>query len=248
MLELEGVVKSYRAGGESIRAIVGVDLSVRGGELVALHGPSGSGKTTLLLLIAALLSPDAGTIRFQGRPLSQLSGAQVSDYLHRDVGFVYQNSALMPRVAALENAAMKLVVGGVAMREAQRLARDWLQRVGLGERLHHEPERLSAGERQRVAIARALAGEPRLVLADEPTGNLDSTRSGEIVALLREVAHERGAAVVLVTHDLDAASIADRQLTLRDGRIAEQTIRSSAPPASAVSSPQQPDVEDVRVH
>lgn len=219
VLELERVVKRYRNGSEEVRAVDGVSLLVRASEMVALHGPSGSGKTTLLLLVAALLSPDEGQIRFEGRPLDRLSETQASDYLHRDVGFIYQNPALMRRVPALENAAMKLVVGGVPMREAQARTLPWLERVGLSASLHRTPEQLSAGERQRVAIARALAGKPRLVLADEPTGNLDSARSGEIVELLRWVAHERGAGVLLVTHDVEAASVADRHLTLRDGRL-----------------------------
>jgi putative ABC transport system ATP-binding protein len=221
MLELERVVKRYRNGREEVRAVDGVTLRVGPGEMVALHGPSGSGKTTLLLLVAALLTPDEGSIRFAGRELFSLSDAQASEYLHRDVGFIYQNPALMPRVPAIENASMKLIVGGTTMREAQARARPWLERVGLGDSLHRTPEQLSSGERQRVAIARALSGEPRLILADEPTGNLDSARTSEIVGLLRTVAHERGAAVLLVTHDLEAAGIADRRLTLRDGRLAE---------------------------
>jgi putative ABC transport system ATP-binding protein len=189
--------------------------------LVALHGPSGSGKTTLLLLVARLLQPDQGTIRFAGRALSTLAEAEASDYLLRDVGFVYQSPQLMPRVSALENAAVKLLLAGVGMREAQARARVWLERVGLVDAAHRTPEQLSGGERQRVAIARALAGEPRLILADEPTGNLDSARGAEIVELLRAVAHERGAAVLLVTHDLEAAAIADQRCTLRDGRLVE---------------------------
>jgi len=220
MLELERVVKRFRTGGEEVRAVDGVSLRVAPGEMLALHGPSGSGKTTLMLLIAALLSPDEGTIRFAGREVSAFSEALASEYLHREVGFVYQNPALMPRVSAIENAAMKLVVGGVSMREAQARALPWLQRVGLGESLQRTPEQLSAGECQRVSIARALAGEPRLVLADEPTGNLDSARSSDIVRLLRAVAHERDAAVLLATHDLEAAGVADRHATLRDGRLA----------------------------
>jgi putative ABC transport system ATP-binding protein len=221
MLELERVVKRYRNGGEEVRAIDGVTLRVRPGEMVALHGPSGSGKTTLLLLIAALLTPDEGAIRFAGRDLFRLSEAQASEYLHRDVGFIYQHPALMPRVSAIENASMKLIVGGVPMREAQARTLPWLRRVGLADSLHRTPEQLSSGERQRVAIARALSGGPRLILADEPTGTLDSARSTEIVGLLRSVAHERDAAVLLVTHDVEAAGIADRRLTLRDGRLVE---------------------------
>jgi ABC-type lipoprotein export system ATPase subunit len=223
MLELERVVKRYRRGGEQVNAVDGVSLTLGAGEMLALHGPSGSGKTTLLLLIATLLSPDEGEIRFAGRALSTLSESQACDYLHGDVGFVYQSPQLMPRVSALENAAIKLVLGGMGTRKAQAHALPWLRRVGLEDADHarRTPERLSGGERQRVAIARALVGEPRLILADEPTGNLDSARSREIVELLRSIAHERGAAVLLVTHDVEAASIADRHCTLRDGRLTE---------------------------
>jgi putative ABC transport system ATP-binding protein len=219
VLELDEVVKHYRGAGEEVRAVDGVSLTVAQGEMIALLGPSGSGKTTLLLLIAALLAPERGTVHYDGRDLASLSEGQVSEYLFRDVGFIYQNYHLMPRVAAVENAAIKLVLGGVGARKAQARARPWLERVGLGERLHSTPEELSGGERQRVAIARALAGEPRLILADEPTGNLDSARSEEIVALLRSIAHERGATVVLVTHDAEAAAAADRRYTLRDGKL-----------------------------
>jgi putative ABC transport system ATP-binding protein len=221
LLELEGLVKHYRGAKEPVRAIDGVTLEIEPGELLALHGPSGSGKTTLLLLIAALLRPDSGTIRFNGRKLAHLSEGQACDYLHRDVGFIHQGPQLMPRVSALENTLMKLLLGGVAMRDAQALALPWLRHVGLEDSLHRTPEQLSAGERQRVAIARALAGNPRLVLADEPTGNLDSARSIEIVDLLAAVAHERGASVLLVTHDVEAAAIADRRCTLRDGKLVE---------------------------
>jgi putative ABC transport system ATP-binding protein len=225
MLEIERLVKRYRGGGEQVCAIDDVTLTVSSGELLALHGPSGSGKTTLLLLIATLLSPDEGTIRFAGRELSSLSESQACDYLHHDVGFVYQGFHLMPRVSALENAAIKLVLGGMGIREAQARAMPWLERLGLADHAHRTPERLSAGERQRVAIARALAGEPRLILADEPTGNLDSARSREVVELLYAVAHERDAAVLLVTHDVETASVADRCCALRDGRLTEAPQR-----------------------
>ncbi len=219
MLELEEIVKRYRGGGEEVCAVDGVSLEIAPGEMVALHGPSGSGKTTLLLLIAALLAPDEGAIRFEGRDLAHMSESQASDYLHHDVGFIYQSPQLMPRVSAIENAALKLMLGGAGQREAQERALSYLERVGMGERLLRTPERLSAGERQRIAIARALASEPRLVLADEPTGNLDSARSSEIVRLLHSIAHERGAAVLLVTHDPEAAAVADRNCILRDGRL-----------------------------
>jgi putative ABC transport system ATP-binding protein len=221
MLELERVVKHYHGASEDVRAVDGVSLTITPGEMVALYGPSGSGKTTLLLLIAALLKPDAGAIRYASRDLGSLSDSEASAYLLSDVGFIFQGFHLMPHVSAVENAARKLLLQGIGMREAQARAIPWLERVGLGDRLRHTPEQLSGGERQRVAIARALSCEPGLVLADEPTGNLDSTRSREIVELLASVAHERNAAVLLVTHDQEAAGIADRRCTLRDGRLSD---------------------------
>lgn len=219
MLELDTVVKHYQSGVGEVRAVSGVDLTIAPGEMLALLGPSGSGKTTLLMLAAALLRPDAGTVRFNGRDLSTLSENEACDYLMNDVGFIYQGVHLMPRVSALENASIKLMLGGVSMREAQARARPWLERVGLGGQLGRTPDELSGGERQRVAIARALCSEPRLILADEPTGNLDSARSTEMIELLRSIAHERRAAVLLVTHDVEAARIADRCCTLRDGKL-----------------------------
>jgi putative ABC transport system ATP-binding protein len=221
MLELERVVKHYRAAdNDEVRAVDGVSLEVRGGEMVALQGPSGSGKTTLLLLIAGLLEADAGVIRFAGREISSLSEDEASEYLMREVGFIYQSVQLMPRTSVLENASLKLILGGMGMREAKAHTTPWLEHLGLADRLGHTPEQLSGGERQRVAIARALAGQPRLILADEPTGNLDSARSMEIVQLLHTIAGERGAAVVLVTHDIEAALLADRRYRMRDGRLA----------------------------
>jgi putative ABC transport system ATP-binding protein len=236
MLELEGVVKHYRGTGEEIRAVDGVSLQIAPGEMVALHGPSGSGKTTLLLLIAALLKPEQGVIRYDGRNLTSLSENEACDYQLRDVGFIYQRFRLMPRVSAAENASRKLLLGGVGMREARARAVPWLERVGLGDRLEHSPERLSGGERQRVAIARALAGEPRLILADEPTGSLDSVRSQEIMELLRLIAHEREASVLLVTHDLEAAAVADRRCTLRDGKLTDGYPDTGARDPSATHS------------
>jgi putative ABC transport system ATP-binding protein len=221
VLELDGVVKHYAGfGGEVVRAVDGVTLAIRAGEIVALHGPSGSGKSTLLMLAAAIMAPDAGLIRFQGRDLGSFSAGETADYQRRKIGFVYQSFHLMAGVPALENAAIKLLADRIPLNEARSAAVPWLERVGLGGRLQHTPDQLSGGERQRVAIARALVNEPQVILADEPTGSLDSQRGGEILALLADIARRQRVGVLLVTHDPHAAAIADRVCTLRDGKLA----------------------------
>jgi putative ABC transport system ATP-binding protein len=228
-LVLREVVKHYVSGNEIVRAVDEVTLTVEPGEMVALYGPSGSGKTTLLMLAAALVRPDEGCVTFDGRDLSGLSDNEAADYRLRDVGVIFQDYELMPGVAAIENAAIKLLAGPISLSAARRKAMPWLSRVGLDHRLDAVPERLSGGERQRVAIARALANEPRLVLADEPTGSLDTTRGREILELLHAISHDRAVAILLVTHDPQAAEIADRVLTLRDGRLlAAETDRVDA--------------------
>jgi len=221
MLELDAVVKHYRGAGEEVAAIDGVSLTIAPREIVAVEGPSGSGKTTLLLLIAALLKPERGSIRFAGREITTLSDDQASDYRFAEVGFIHQTTRLTAHATAVQNAARTLLMGRVGMREAHARATEYLGRVGLGDRLGHTPEQLSAGQRQRVAIARALATEPKLILADEPTGNLDSAASLQTVGLLAEIAHDSGACVLLVTHDPEAAALADRRLQLRDGTLSE---------------------------
>jgi putative ABC transport system ATP-binding protein len=220
-LELREVVKHYSTDIETIKAVDGVSLTISGGEFVALYGPSGSGKTTLLMLAAALSNPDSGSVSFDGRVLSELSERDSALYRRRDVGFIFQAFHLMPHTSALDNATIKLTGDGCTLREGRRRALPWLERVGLASRADHTPEQLSMGERQRIAIARALANEPRLLLADEPTGNLDSKRSREILALMRDICHERGIPGLVVTHDLDAAPFADRVHTLRDGHMAD---------------------------
>ncbi len=219
-LELREVVKHYRAGAEPVRAVDGVSLTVGPGEFVALYGPSGSGKTTLLLLAAGLMTPDAGTVSFNGRDISRLSRNDRALYRRREVGFVFQSFHLMPGGTALDNAALKLLSDGWSMNKAHRVARPWLDRVGLDERLNHKPAELSMGERQRVAIARALVNEPGLLLTDEPTGSLDSKRGRETLELLRDICHERSIPAVLVTHDPQAIGFVDRVHTLRDGHLA----------------------------
>ncbi|MGN6373444.1 MAG: ABC transporter ATP-binding protein [Solirubrobacteraceae bacterium] len=220
-LRLCDVVKHYPSSGETVRAVDGVSLEIPPGELVALYGPSGSGKTTLLLLAAGLMAPDSGRVLFGERDIGHLSQRESARYRLRDVGFIFQSFHLMPGASALDNALIKLPVEGSTVREARDLAQPWLERVGLGERMHHRPSQLSMGERQRVAIARALVNEPRLLLADEPTGNLDSKRTREILALLRDVCREREIPGLIVTHDAEAIAFVDRTLTLRDGRLSE---------------------------
>lgn len=219
-LELRGVTKHF-GNGELVRAVEGVSLEVGAGEFVAIYGPSGSGKTTLLMLAAGLLRPDSGTVRFEGRDVHALLRVEGALFRRRDVGFAFQSFHLMASSTALDNAAVKLLADGWSMADARARARPWLERVGLERRIWHRAAQLSAGECQRVAIARALVGSPRLVLADEPTGNLDTARGAQILGLLRDIAREQEISVLLATHDLQAINIVDRVHTLRDGRLRE---------------------------
>jgi putative ABC transport system ATP-binding protein len=232
VLELDAIVKHYRDADEIVAAVDGVTLTVDAGEAVAAYGPSGSGKTTLLLLAAGLLTPDSGRVRVLGRDLAALSGAERTRQLRRDLSFIYQSAQLMNGVPAVENAAVKLLADGVSLRRARGIAEGWLVRLGLDRRLEYTPERLSGGERQRVAIARALASDPRLILADEPTGNLDSRRGMEILSLLAELAHDAGVGVLLVTHDPQAVTVADRVIAMRDGKLTDDDSAASSPVAA----------------
>jgi putative ABC transport system ATP-binding protein len=219
-LELCELVKHYRMEGETVRAVDGVSLSLDPGEFVALYGPSGSGKTTLLLLAAGLIEPDRGRVLFDGDDIATFPAKQAADYLRRHVGIVFQSFHLMGGASTLTNAAIKLFTDGrTSPRKARQMARPWLDRVGLADRYHSRPRHLSMGERQRVAIARALVNEPGLLLTDEPTGNLDSKRSREILQLLSEICHEREIPGLIVTHDPQAAEYADRVYTLQDGKL-----------------------------
>ena len=233
MLELRDLVKHYPAvGGESVRAVDGVSLSVAPGEMVVLYGPSGSGKTTLLLMVAALLEPTSGSVLVNGRDISSLSEREASNFRLSEMGFVRQNFDLLPGVTAIDNAVLKLLKH-TRWREAHSQIQPLLERLGLGERLEHRAETLSMGERQRVMIARALSSEPKLLLADEPTGSLDSQRSREVLELLRELCREREVAVVLVSHDPQAASYADRVLALRDGKLTDYDPEQGFAPTSS---------------
>jgi putative ABC transport system ATP-binding protein len=215
--KVSGLSKFFQRGPTTVRALDGVDIEIGAGEFVALEGPSGSGKTTLLQLLGALDRPSSGDVVFEGRDLARLPDHELAALRLQSFGFVFQQFNLIPTLTALENVEAKLAPTGVDDLEG-RAAR-MLEEVGLAERAHHLPAHLSGGEQQRVAIARALSVEPRVVLADEPTGNLDSTTGGEIVELLAGLAAEHGSTVIVATHDATLAGRAPRRLSMRDGRL-----------------------------
>jgi putative ABC transport system ATP-binding protein len=223
MLELRDLAKHYRTeGGETVRAVDGVCLEIAAGETVVLYGPSGSGKTTLLMMIAMLLAPTAGSIRIGGRDVCSLSEREASHFRLTQLGFIHQGSDLLPGVSTIDNAVLKLLAT-MRWREARREVAPLLEGLGLGNRLNHRSETLSTGERQRVLIARALSTKPSLLLADEPTGSLDSRRGAEVLGLLRTISREQRVALVLVSHDPAAARFADRVFALHDGKLSDWT-------------------------
>jgi putative ABC transport system ATP-binding protein len=210
--------REYDMGGEVVRALRGVDLTIRKNELVAIMGPSGSGKSTLMNLIGCLDSPTGGEYWLNGHRVSELGDDALARIRNKEIGFVFQTFNLLPRATALHNVELPLVYAGMGAKERRRLAADALGRVGLGDRMQHRPNELSGGQRQRVAIARALVNEPSILLADEPTGNLDSTTTEEIIGLF-EGLHREGQTIVIVTHEHDIAERALRQVHLKDGRV-----------------------------
>jgi putative ABC transport system ATP-binding protein len=219
-LEFREVVKDYRTGAETVHAVNGVSLRIEPGELVALFGPSGSGKSTLLMIAAAVLAPDSGGVYVNGRDVTSLPPRDAAAYRMRELGFISQAIDLLEGADAVTNAALKLYGMGMRVGPANHRVAKLLEAVGLGARLKHRPYELSMGERQRVMIVRALSTDPRVILADEPTGALDSERTTEVLELLRAITTERQIATLLVTHDPQAAAYADRIYTLRDGTLA----------------------------
>ena len=228
MLELRGVSKIYGTGAGEVQALRGVDLSVEAGAMVAVMGPSGSGKSTLLTIAGSLEEPTSGEVVVAGQELSRLSRNARARLRRRSIGFVFQDFNLLPGLTAAENVALPLELDGTSARKARQAGLNALESLGLADRASHFPDQLSGGERQRVAIARAIVGEHQLVLADEPSGALD-TANGEAVMRLIHAACKRGMAAVVVTHDAQLASWADRVMFLRDGRVTDQTAEPAGP-------------------
>jgi len=222
-IEAVEVTRSYSFGDTTVDALRGVSFTVEEGEYAAIVGPSGSGKSTLMHLLGCLDRPTSGVLRVGGRNIADLGDADLAQLRNREIGFVFQAFQLLPRSSALDNVALPLLYRGVKASERRELAADSLRAVNLGHRLTHRPTQMSGGEQQRVAIARALVGQPRILLADEPTGNLDSRNGAEVMRILEELNTERGVAVVLVTHDDEVAGRARRQVRVRDGLVERDT-------------------------
>lgn len=232
IIKIEGVHKTYPLEGVQVHALRGIDLSVHQGEYVAIMGPSGSGKSTLMNIIGCLDVADEGCYWLNGQDVTQMDGDELAQIRNRELGFVFQNFNLLARTTALENVETPLVYAGVGKAERRRRALEMLQRLGLGDRLYHMPNQLSGGQQQRVAIARALVTQPSLLLADEPTGNMDTATSAELLALLARLNREQGLTIVLITHEAEVAAQAQRTLVLRDGRL-ESNSAGAAPGGSA---------------
>ena len=218
MIRTEGLVKDYVLGAETVHAVRSVDLEIRAAEFVAVMGPSGSGKSTLMNMIGCLDTPTAGEYWLNGQPVSELSEDQLARVRNKEIGFVFQTFNLLPRATALHNVELPLSYAGVGGKDRRRLAAEKLELVGLADRMGHRPPEMSGGQRQRVAMARALVNDPAILLADEPTGNLDSVTSGDIMRQLSEL-NGQGQTIVLVTHERDIAEYAKRQVHLNDGMI-----------------------------
>ncbi|MBN2307679.1 MAG: ABC transporter ATP-binding protein [Candidatus Hydrogenedentes bacterium] len=217
VIRAQELVKTFRLGETIVRALDGVSFAVGRGEKVAITGPSGSGKSTLMNILGCLGPPDEGEYVLAGEPVSKLSGNRLAEIRNKYIGFVFQTFNLLPRLSAVENVELPLLYGGVA--DAPQRAQEALETVGLGDRMRHEPSQLSGGQRQRVAIARAIVTDPAILLADEPTGNLDQSTGQEIMALFDDL-HAQGRTVIMVTHDQEVAGRCERQIHILDGRIA----------------------------
>ncbi|MEW6249127.1 MAG: ABC transporter ATP-binding protein [Planctomycetota bacterium] len=236
LIDVRDAWKTYHLDEVEIPAVRGVSLTIPAGQFVAVTGASGSGKSTFMHLVGCLDTLDRGSYVFEDRPIDHLSRRQLARLRNRRIGFVFQSFNLLARTSILDNVALPLTYQGAGRRDRRRRAAEMLARVGLGDRLRHHPNQLSGGQQQRVAIARALVTRPAVVLADEPTGNLDTTTSQEIMHLLQEMNRTAGISIVLVTHEPDIAAYAQRQVTFRDGRIVRDTCSGTPPePAAAIA-------------
>ncbi len=222
LLQIHDLHKAYVLDGVTIQALRGIDLTVAHGEFVTIMGPSGSGKSTLMHILGCLDVADAGSYQLRGQDVTRMDGNQLAALRNREIGFVFQNFNLLPRTSALENVETPLIYAGIGKTERRQRAREALERMGLGERLYHLPNQLSGGQAQRVAIARALVTQPSLLLADEPTGNVDTVTSADIMNLLDELNRQDGLTIVLITHEQEVADRAQRRLFLRDGQLGVQ--------------------------
>lgn len=218
LITLTDIGRKYVIGAETIHALKSVSLNINKGEFVALMGPSGSGKSTLMNILGCLDTPSKGVYILNGNQVSEMSDSELAEIRNKEIGFVFQTFNLLPRSSSLENVALPLVYAGIGKAERERRAQHTLENVGLGNRVHHKPNELSGGQRQRVAVARALVNNPSIILADEPTGNLDTKTSVEIMGLLEEI-HSKGNTIILVTHEEDIAQHAHRIVRMRDGLI-----------------------------
>jgi putative ABC transport system ATP-binding protein len=231
IIRTQGLTKEYVMGAETIYALRGIDLEIQRNEYVALMGPSGSGKSTFMNLIGCLDTPTAGEYWLNGTAVAHLTDDQLAAIRNREIGFVFQTFNLLPRATALHNVELPLIYGGTSARERRQKAEHVLERVGLADRMTHRPSELSGGQRQRVAVARALVNDPAILLADEPTGNLDSRTGAEIIALFEEL-HASGQTILLVTHEHDIAEHAHRRITLLDGLVeTDERLRAASPVA-----------------
>ena len=218
-IQLSGIKKIYQIGDQEVAALNGIDLDIKKGEFAALMGPSGSGKSTLMNILGCLDRPTVGSYRLDGEDVANLGDDALAVTRNRKIGFVFQNFNLLSRISTLDNVALPLVYAGIGRRERMERAMHYLEAVGLADRKDHQPNELSGGQRQRVAIARALVNDPRIIMADEPTGNLDTKSTGEIMEIFHRMHEEEGRTIILVTHEPDIAACASRQLLVRDGVI-----------------------------
>jgi len=226
VIEINDIKKFYHVGAEVVKALQGVSLSISKGEYVAIMGPSGSGKSTLMNIIGALDTPTGGRYVLNGTDVSHLSDDELAEIRNKEIGFVFQTFNLLPRYTALENAMLPLIYAGVSKKERESRGHDVMESVGLADRMLHKPNEMSGGQRQRVAVARALINKPSIILADEPTGNLDSKTSVDIMRLFGEI-HQQGNTIILVTHEEDIAMHAHRIIRLRDGLIESDTVNET---------------------